>query len=188
MSRSDGESANWAETTQGLRAADRGKKSVSRKLASLPGGVDDAEQVALGVFEHYEVLIGLLSARVPASSNAEQTFHLMLLVGGVEVEVQAILPYALLGNDLQGDIDIFALRIAEHNPVLLGGLSGNIAECILPEGGHRGEVIAIDYDGTDSHHAILSSVSPVVGSTVLVIEQPMFARYCSLVPLLGDRK
>ena len=72
----------------GARSARSASSSGSGRVGGA--GVDDAEPVALGVFEHDPV--GVLGVRVPvdlARAEREQPGDLLGLVGGVQIEVDA---------------------------------------------------------------------------------------------------
>src|SRR2546426_437528 len=54
----------------------------------LPGDLNDAEEVAIGIFQHDEVIIRFIPPGVASRPDRDEPLHLSLLVVGVEVEVQ----------------------------------------------------------------------------------------------------
>src|SRR5215203_5429308 len=79
--------------------------------------LDDAEQVALRVGEHDEVLVRLWGPRIPVRSQSEEPVDLGVPIVRVEIEAEPILPDPRLGHDLQRDVHARARWIAEHDPV-----------------------------------------------------------------------
>jgi hypothetical protein len=82
-------------------------------------------------------------------SDPEQSFHLTLLIGRVEVEMQAVLARAPLRNLLQGHVDARALGILEDHEVVRDQPLGVVVERFLPEVEHPAEVVAVDDNGAD---------------------------------------
>src|SRR5215210_2663402 len=104
---------------------------------SLPGCVlHDTEAVAVGIFQHYKVLLRTISPRIPRRPELEQPLHVSLLVVGVEIQVHS----ARLAdgperfwNLLQRDVGSPVLGITKNHPSFFSGLSGNVVEGFLPE-------------------------------------------------------
>ena len=67
------------------------------------------------------------------------------------------LPQLLLGNLLQGHVDVSSLGVPKDHPVVLGRPSGDVVERLLPERQHLLEVAAIDDYGADFHHRLFYS-------------------------------
>src|SRR5215211_2101766 len=108
--------------------------------------LDDAEQVALGVGEHDEVLVRLWGPRMPARSHPEEPVDLGIPLAGVEIEMEPVLPDPRLGHDLQRDVHARARRVAQYDPVRLRPVPRDVAERLTPEREHPLEVVAIDDD------------------------------------------
>jgi hypothetical protein len=53
------------------------------------GNLDDAEEVAVGIFQDDKVIARLVSPWIAGSAEIDEAFHLGLFVVGVEVEMQA---------------------------------------------------------------------------------------------------
>src|SRR2546428_5632904 len=68
----------------------------------LPGDLNDAEEVAIGIFQHDEVIIRFIPPGVASRPDRAEPLHLSLLVVGVEVEVQPTpFAWALFRNLVQ---------------------------------------------------------------------------------------
>src|SRR5215211_1941119 len=63
-----------------------GRLALALRLAPL-GYLNDTEAVAVGIFQHDEVVIRMVFLRVPGRPDSDQSLHLTLLVGRVEVQV-----------------------------------------------------------------------------------------------------
>src|ERR1700716_1594915 len=79
--------------------------------------VHHAEDVALGVLEEDEIPARLRSAGMDGRSKVAQPSHLLVLLVGVEIEMQTVLSGALLRNELQGDVDMLSVGVPEHHEV-----------------------------------------------------------------------
>src|ERR1035441_5895845 len=118
---------------------------------SCPGLVNHIEDIALRVLEGDEVFTGLRGSGIAGRSQLEQPSHLLLLVFGVQIEVQAVLPDSLLRNQLQGHVDVSSFGIPEDDPALLRWISWEVSQRRLPKRQHAGKVIAVDHDRSDVH-------------------------------------
>src|SRR5215217_5297965 len=70
----------------GVRSSTR-TTNDSRSRLTLVGQLNDAEAIAVGVFQHDEIIVLTVLPRVAGSPDPDQPLHLGLLVGGVEVQV-----------------------------------------------------------------------------------------------------
>jgi hypothetical protein len=115
-----------------------------------PVFLDHAEEVALRILQNDEVFLRPRYSRKARCAEGEQPFDLTHLVGRVEIEVETVLTHMFLGHHLQRHIHVLPVGISEDDPTIFGWLSWHVAECLLPESRHRGQVVAIDNDGADS--------------------------------------
>jgi hypothetical protein len=67
---------------------------------NLPRSIDDAELVAVGVGEHHVVGILLIGPVHPLRTQADETLHVGVLVGGIEVEMMTLTGQRLRGHQL----------------------------------------------------------------------------------------
>jgi hypothetical protein len=63
-----------------------GSLPLALRLAPV-GYLNDAEAVAVGIFQYDEIVIRMVFLRVPGGPDPDQPLHLTLLVGRVEVQV-----------------------------------------------------------------------------------------------------
>src|SRR3954468_4440258 len=102
------------------------------KVGSVAGGAD-AELVALGVGEDDPALAPLLDGSFDAPrSEADQPFGLGLDVGGMDVEVHAVLAGLGLGHALEDQLVLGAVAGPEDD-VLAGRRGLLVAEGARPE-------------------------------------------------------
>src|SRR5688572_3051046 len=96
----------------------------------------DAEAVAVGIFQHDEIFIRAVSARVPGRPDPNQPLHFALLVIGVEIQVHSARSADGLErywNFLQRHVGTSSRRITKYHPAVIDRLSGNVMEGFLPE-------------------------------------------------------
>ncbi len=111
--------------------------------------LDHAEEVAIRVFKHSEIITRLIRLTMTLSSQLEQPLHLTLSIASVQVKVQPVSAHKPLRNLIQGHIRASSLRIPKNHPTALSRLSRDVVKSLLPESQHLIEVDAIDDDGAD---------------------------------------
>src|SRR5215211_2552167 len=122
---------SWNYQTVSLRSR------VNRDRLIPLRGLNDAEAVAVGIFQHDKVGIRAIFLRVAGRPDSHQPLHLALLVVRVEVQVHpAGFPDGLerLRNPLQRHVGTSSsLGIAKDHPTVLRGLPWYVMERFLPE-------------------------------------------------------
>src|SRR4051812_1966971 len=110
--------------------------------ASVPGAAD-AELVALRVCEHDPAFAPLVEGPLePGCAGTDQPLGLALDVGGVDVEVHAVLRRLRLAHTLKDQLMLGAVAGTEDD-VLAGGGHLLVPECARPEGSESLGVLAV---------------------------------------------
>ena len=88
-------------------------------------------------------------------SDFEQSFHLVFLVVGIEVEVQARTPTTSqtlpIKRQVQRDVGASSFRVVQNDKAASHRFFVNIVKRLLSECQHLVKVSAFDNDGTDFH-------------------------------------
>jgi len=99
----------------------------------MPASIDNAEEVAIGIFKDSEIVIGVVGLRMAYSSYLEQTLNLSISVVRIEVKMQPVSAHEPFRNPIQGYIRVSSLGVPKDHPAALRRLSGNVMKCLLPE-------------------------------------------------------
>src|SRR5215213_5115402 len=141
--------------TTGCTGITRASGLVCREDCSvLACDLHDAEAVAVGIFQHDEIFIRTVCARVPGRPDLDQALHFALLVVGVEIQVHSAHFSNRLewfSNLLQRHVWPSAPGIAKNHPAVVNRHSGNVMECLLPERQHPVELVTTYNYRSDFH-------------------------------------
>jgi hypothetical protein len=96
--------------------------------------VDDAEEVAVGILQHDEVVLRVVLLGMALGAQLKQAIHLAPLALRIEVEMQPVPAHQPSRDHIQGYIGALTGGIAEDRPACLRGVSGDVVERLLPEG------------------------------------------------------
>src|SRR5215211_2608679 len=107
----------------------REANTLEDRLTSV-GDLNYAKAVAVGIFQHNEVVIRTIFLRVAGRPDPKQPLHLAFLVVRVEVQVHPTgLAQGLKGlrDPVEGQVGASTLGIAENHPAVLLWLPGLVA-------------------------------------------------------------
>ncbi|AHF94945.1 hypothetical protein OPIT5_30645 [Opitutaceae bacterium TAV5] len=108
--------------------------------------LNDTEQITVRILQHHIVCSLRITPRVASSTQADQSFHFVILPAGIEVEVKpapvSSAPVACLERKIRSS----SLRIAKNHPVIARRFTRNVAQSLLPECDHLLEFEAMYHD------------------------------------------
>src|SRR5215472_4155509 len=120
-------------------------KSSGSYFVGMPTGskssnfcfLDNAEQVAVRILQHHEIVVRPIPPRVSSCPQTNQPLHLGIAIVGVEIQVQpASFSGASFRVSVQRQIRALAGGIAQDDPTFTGRLARLIVERLPPEA-HR---------------------------------------------------
>ena len=128
-------------------------RSSDGKSAELPllGPLDNAEEVAIRVFEDNKIVLRLVSPGVTLRPESHEPFDFSISGGCVKVKVQPTPPLSTTISCLKRQIGSIPLWITKHNPTVRHRFSRHVLKCMLPKREHLVKFMAVDDDGADFH-------------------------------------
>jgi hypothetical protein len=139
--------------------------------------VNDAESIAVGVYEDDEVVIWARLALVACRAKREQPLDLSFPVVGVEVEMHpaGFTERWWLLDLVEGDVWAFSGRVGEYDPTILWRRLHDVAEGRLPEREHLVETSAADHDRADPN-LLPGAICRVAAHPMIVLRTCAFAQ------------
>jgi hypothetical protein len=117
------------------------------------GLLNHAKQVAVRISEHDEIRSRRVPPWVTNSSDAHESFDLLVLPIRVQVEVQPAAAASLAFPCLKRQVGASVLRIAQNHPTAACWLTRDIPQRSLPERDHAIESVAVN-DYRSNLHAV----------------------------------
>lgn len=106
--------------------------------------LDYAEEIPVRILQHDIVGMWLVSPRVPPCPEADESFHFIVLVRRIEIEVQPTpLPGPPGGRLVERDVGPLPPRVSKNHETTTGiDMLNHVEQRRLPEGMHQIEFVA----------------------------------------------